>query len=79
VARRVDDQVVVVHLGTNQVYSLNKTGGRLWELLADGLTPGDAFTRMTEEFVMPESVLRDEVDQFLELLLRKQLVRAERP
>lgn len=77
VARRVDDQAVLVQLASNQVYSLNGTGARLWELLDEGSTTADAYERLLEEFDVPAEELRVEVDAFLELLLREQLVRAD--
>jgi hypothetical protein len=33
VSRRLEDEVVLVHLRTNRIYKLNETGARLWELL----------------------------------------------
>jgi hypothetical protein len=33
-SERVGDELVLVHLQTNQVYALNETGMRVWELLA---------------------------------------------
>ena len=65
---------MLVQLDTNQVYSLNRTGARLWELLNEGSTPGEAYERMLEEFDVPAADLRAEVDAFLDLLLREQLV-----
>ena len=32
----VGDEVVLVHLRTNRIYTLNRTGARFWELLEDG-------------------------------------------
>ena len=32
-SRRVGDELVLVHLHTNQVYALNETGMRVWEIL----------------------------------------------
>jgi hypothetical protein len=74
VARRVDDEAVLVQLGSNQVYSLNRTGARLWELLSEGSSPAEAYERMLVEFDVSPNELRAEVDAFLELLLREQLV-----
>ena len=36
VARRVDDEVVLVNLQTNRIFALNSTGARFWELLEGG-------------------------------------------
>jgi hypothetical protein len=75
VARRVQDEILLVQLGRSQVYSLNRTGARLWELIAEGCSPRQASERMLEEFDVPEAELRAEIDSFLALLLREKLLR----
>ena len=74
VVRRVEDEIVVVHLGRNHVFSLNPTGARLWELIAEGCTPAEAIERMLGEFDVPETELRSEVSSFLKQLLREGLL-----
>jgi len=74
VARRAGADTVLVQLSRNEVFSLNGTGGRLWELLADGVTPSDAHARMLEEFDVSPDALQREIDAFIEMLLREQLV-----
>ena len=50
VARRVGDETVLVQLGRNEIFSLNATGSRLWELVANGSTLGEAQERLLAEF-----------------------------
>jgi hypothetical protein len=33
VARRLDDTIVLVHLDTSRIFTLNPTGSRVWELI----------------------------------------------
>jgi hypothetical protein len=75
VARRVQDEILLVQLGRSQVYSLNRTGARLWELIGEGCSPRLASERMLEEFDVPEAELRAEIDSFLALLIREKLLR----
>src|SRR4051812_21570806 len=75
VARRVQDEVLLVQMGRNHVYSLNRTGARLWELIEAGCSPREASERMLEEFDVPEAELRAEIDSFLVLLLEEELLR----
>jgi hypothetical protein len=75
VARRVQDEVLLVQLGRNHVYSLNRTGARLWELIETGCSPREASECMLEEFDVSEAELRAEIDSFLALLLREKLLR----
>ncbi len=52
VARRLDDATVLVHLDTSRIFTLNPTGGRIWELLT-----GDA---QNLDIAALERMLRDE-------------------
>ena len=74
VARAVDEEIVLVHLGRNLVYALNRTGARFWELVTENCNPAEALDRMLEEFDVPQSELRAEVEAFLESLLREELL-----
>lgn len=72
--RRVDDDVVLVQLRTNRIYSLNHTAARAWELLNEGLDRSDIERSLLEEFdVDPEELARS-VDDLLEQLAQAELV-----
>lgn len=74
VARRVDDEVVVVQLERNSIHALNRTGARLWELIVEGRTRSEACERMLEEFDVPRAQLEGEIDELLDLLVREGLL-----
>jgi hypothetical protein len=65
---------VLVNLRTNRIYSLNRTGGRLWELLATGVGVQEAFAHMKEEFDVSDEMLDQEAASLIELLKREGLV-----
>lgn len=50
VARRVGSGAVLVHLQTNQVFELNDTAARVWELVCDGIELHEMGRRLAEEF-----------------------------
>jgi coenzyme PQQ synthesis protein D (PqqD) len=77
VARRLDDEVVLVHLGTNRIYSLNVTGARYWELLEQGLDHTVIVQRMLDEFVVDETRLEQEIAEITAHLVREGLVTVE--
>ncbi len=77
VSRRLDDEVVLVHLRTNHIYSLNQTGARLWELLQTGDDRERIERRMLEEFEVEAADLRREIEELLASLEAEQLVRAD--
>jgi Coenzyme PQQ synthesis protein D (PqqD) len=69
VTKAVGGDVVLVHLRTNRIYTLNQTGARLWELLEQSHDLMRAREQMLLEFDVGEEQLRDEiralVDEFL--------------
>jgi Coenzyme PQQ synthesis protein D (PqqD) len=74
VARRLEDEVVLVHLGTNRIYSLNATGGRYWELLEEGLGHEIIVRRLQDEFDVDEQTLEREIASITADLRREGLV-----
>jgi hypothetical protein len=77
VARRLDDEVVLVHLGTNRIYSLNPTGARYWELLEQGVGHDVIVRRMLDEFAVDKTQLEREIAGITAELVREGLVTVE--
>ncbi len=74
VFRRLDDQMVLVHLGTNQIFELNETSARLFELLADHGDVTAATRRLVEEFAVDPADVSKDVDRTLAVLVSERLV-----
>ena len=74
VAQRIGAEVVLVNLQTNQIYELNRTGARLWELVTAGHDRGELQQQLQAEFDVDEAALTAEIDAFLTALEREQLV-----
>jgi hypothetical protein len=72
--RRLGDEVVIVHLKTNQIYRLNRTAARFWELLAEGRDREAAERVLVDEFEVDEDVLRHEVRGLVDELSRAGLL-----
>ena len=73
--RELEGEIVLVHLGTNRIYSLNETGARFWELLAGGSERDEIERQLLEEFVIEPEELRSEIDTMLAALAVEGLVR----
>ncbi len=75
VAREVGTELVLVHLGRNEIFSTNLTGARIWALLGEGVPEGDLVGRLLTEFDAErlEAVER-EVQDFLGLIRAEGLV-----
>jgi Coenzyme PQQ synthesis protein D (PqqD) len=72
--RELADQAVLVHMGTNRIFSLNPTAARFWSLLALGETRDAAERQVLAEFEVDHEELRAEVDQLLASLREEGLV-----
>jgi hypothetical protein len=74
-SRRVENEVVLVNMRTNEIFALNQTGARLWELLQDGYDEGGCLEVLRDEFDVADEALRSEVSSFYVLLQREGLIR----
>ncbi len=76
VSRRLADDVVVVNLKSNRIFSLNPTGARYWELLESGAEPDQIKSKLAEEFDVESSQLSREIEELETKLLEEGLVHA---
>jgi hypothetical protein len=60
-------------MGRNEIFSLNATGARLWELLMEGRSRDDAVGSLQREFDVTAEVARAEADELLATLAREGL------
>ena len=60
--RRLDDEMVLVHMKTNEIYALNPTGARFWELFAEGHPRERIEERLLAEFEVEHAQLTAEID-----------------
>lgn len=68
------EEAVLVNLKTNQIYSLNYTGARLWQLISAGHDREAAEAALLSEFDVEEDELRKEVSGVLEELAKEGLI-----
>ena len=74
-SRRLGDELVLVHLDTNQIYTLSATGGRFWELLSEGQDRNAVEASLRAEFDVSGEEVGAEIDRLLVDLMRLDLVR----
>jgi hypothetical protein len=75
--RKVGEEVVLVHMGRNEIFALNRTGARLWELLSEGRTRSAAVEQLKTEFDASAETVERETDGLMALLEREGLVELE--
>jgi hypothetical protein len=73
-AERLEDQVVLVHLRSNRMFELNRTGARMWELLEAGGDVEEIRRSLRAEFAVDAERLEREMDALLAELSRERLI-----
>ena len=74
VSSRLGDAGVLVHLKTNQIFELNSTGVRIWELLGEGLDLDEVVRVLGAEFDTDIEQVRREVIDLVSVLSREGLL-----
>jgi Coenzyme PQQ synthesis protein D (PqqD) len=74
VSRRLGDEVVLVHLKTNRIFSLSPTGARFWELLSDGKGRTEIEAALLQEYEVTPGEVSAEIDSLVRTLEAEQLV-----
>jgi hypothetical protein len=74
VFRRLEGRLVLVHMATNQVFELNRTGARIWELLVQGIGGEQLVQSLAHEFDVDREQLRSEVSDILSDLVAENLI-----
>jgi Coenzyme PQQ synthesis protein D (PqqD) len=75
VGQRLGEGTVLVHLKTNRIFELSRTGGRFWELLQSESDRGRIEVQLRSEFDVSDQQLADEVDGLISSLADEDLVR----
>ena len=73
-ATRVGDEIVLVHTVTDKIYVLNRTGARVWELLANAADRAEIERALADEFDAQGAPVGDEVGALIDALVEGRLV-----
>jgi hypothetical protein len=74
VARQMDEEVVLVHLRTNRIYTLNATAARFWALAESGLDRDAIKRALRAEFDVEDSQLDSEIEALVSELSTEELL-----
>lgn len=72
--RQVKDGAVLINLETNQIYDLNRTGFRIWQLLQEGSNRTAIQDRIIDEFDVDAASAVSEVETLLAHLTQENLL-----
>lgn len=73
-ATRVGDEIVLVHTGTDQIYVLNRTGARVWELLCEQCDRAEIERRLVQEFEVTAAEVTGQVQDLIGSLAKGRLI-----
>jgi hypothetical protein len=73
----LDDQSVLINVRTNEIYELNQTGTRFWDLLCAGHDRAGIRRVMLQEFEVDEAVLDREIEGLISSLESSSLIIAD--
>ncbi len=74
ILRSVEEEVVLLNLKTNQYFSLNPVGARMLDVLTQSASIEQAFTSLLDEYAVDPAVLRADLQELIENLLKQGLV-----
>jgi hypothetical protein len=74
VSQRLGEELVIVHLRTNQIFILNRTAARFWELLESGSAIASIEEVLLQEFNVNQDELKRELERFVDSLSSEELV-----
>ena len=77
VSRRLGDEVVLVHLKTNRIFSLSPTGARFWELLSDGSSRKEIEAALLQEYEVTPAGISAEIELLVRTLQAERLVQED--
>lgn len=75
VARNLQGTVVLVHLETNRVLTLNGTGSRVWEFLVAGRTVQEVEDELVRRYEVDAPTAHRELVALIDALRREQLIK----
>lgn len=74
IAQNMGNTVVLLHLGTDRFYELNRTAARLWELISGGYDLIQIREQMLLEFDVNAEQLESELESILASMRNENLV-----
>jgi len=73
--RVLGDEAVILNLATSRYFGLNSVGTRLWQLIAEHESEEKVIEAFLAEYEVEETQLRQDMDDLIQQLMQKGLVR----
>ncbi len=76
VAAHIDDEVVLLHMGTGKYFGLDALGSKIWTLLEEGKQPEEIVDAICAEYLVDRPTVERDLQAFLEVLASRHLLEA---
>lgn len=70
----MEGELVLVHFESGRYYSVRGIGADICQLLSAGMTIGDAWRRLSSHFQIPEAQVEKDVREFVDELVRENVL-----
>jgi Coenzyme PQQ synthesis protein D (PqqD) len=70
----LDDEAVIIHLGTGAYYSLNNSGSLLWTDIEQGTTRSNLVGKLLDRYEVSEPLATRHIEHFLAVLQDEALI-----
>lgn len=74
ICRELGESAVLIHLGTNEIFELNSTGYRIWQMIREGADRDAMAARLVEDFDVEEATARGEIERLTRELAARGLI-----
>jgi hypothetical protein len=74
ISRKMIDEVVIVNLKSETIYTLNETGAKFWELMEEGKRIDQIIVEIQNEYNITEEILQNELEFIVSQLLERGLI-----
>lgn len=70
----LDGEIGMMHIEKGMYYGFDTVGTRIWELIEKPNTVENIITALREEYDIDDTTCREDVNEFLQLLHKKELI-----
>jgi hypothetical protein len=77
VFRELDDEAVLLQVETGRYFGLDPVGARMWTVLREAGSVGEALEILCEEYDASRQRLRDDLQELVSALAERRLIRLE--
>jgi hypothetical protein len=74
VFNKLDDEIVMMSIKNGEYYGLDNIGSRIWEIIEKPVSVRQIIDILKDEYSVSESQCKNDVNEFLDILLKKDLI-----